>query len=220
MGTRPAEGTTRRPHAATLTWADRPGGARYQRKLDTLAALRHAALRLALDRGVEAITVADIATSAGVSRRTFFNYFATKEDALVGETPLLSAFLRDAIAARPDDESPLHTLESALQQTLGACITEGGRERIRARHQLLAAHPELIPRHLARYAAFEQLLADALAARANRHGSTGTDLGLAAALVATTVRLCLQRWAEQGDPPLSQRLTAAFATLHHGLGRS
>jgi hypothetical protein len=75
------------PAAVGVTRPGPGGGARDQHKLDTLSGLRRAAVELALERGVEHITVADIAAAAGVSRRTFFNYFATKEDALVGEYP-------------------------------------------------------------------------------------------------------------------------------------
>lgn len=208
-----AEHADRQRHAAL---PDPPSGPWRQHKLDTLAALRHAALHLALEHGVEAITVADIAIAAGVSRRTFFNYFATKEDALVGETPQLSAYLREAIAARPAAETPLAAVHTALRQTYSVFVTDDGRERIRLRYQLLASHPQLVPHHLARYVAFEHLLTEALTARDTTH-ETSTDLGLLAALAASTTRLCTQRWAEHGNPSLATRLDTAFTTLQHGI---
>jgi AcrR family transcriptional regulator len=110
------------------------GGARYQHKLETLAALRAAALQLALHQGLETITATDIATAAGVSRRTFFNYFASKEDALVGETPQLATFLREAITTRPAAEPPLTAVQTALLETAAAYITNDVRDRIRTRH--------------------------------------------------------------------------------------
>lgn len=210
-------GHSTRRYAVELAGPDHAGGARHRHKLETLAALRHAALHLALERGVDAITVNDIAGAAGVSRRTFFNYFASKEDALVGETPQLSAFLRQALADRPAHESPLTAVERALLETYRVFVTEDIRDRIRARHRLLAAYPQLLPRHLTRYAAFEQLLEDALTARATSHPEHQADPGLLATLLASTVRHCAHRWAEDGDPPLVQRLTAAFTALRHGL---
>jgi AcrR family transcriptional regulator len=209
----PSEQTTRHPHAAVVTRPGQPSGRRYQHKLDTLAALRHAALRLALTHGLEAITAAEIAEAAGVSRRTFFNYFASTEDALVGETPQLSEHLRVAIAARPTGESPLAAVRAALTETAAAMVTDDVRDRIHARHQLLTVHPELLGRHLARYAAFEGLLTEAIAARRD----TDTDPELLATLIAGAVRLCAHRWAEHGDPSLSQRLHTALATLHSGM---
>lgn len=199
-------------HATDLAASGPRSGARYRRKLDTLAALRNAALRLALDHGPGAITVADIATTAGVSRRTFFNYFATKEDALVGEIPQFTAYLHRALTGRPDEEPPLTAAEHALQETYAVFVADDVRDRVRARHQLLNTHPELLDRHLARYAEFEHVLTDALVTRRD----TSTDPELLATLITSAVRLCLHRWAHDGDPPLAQRLTTVFAALRHG----
>lgn len=196
-------------HATDLATSGTRSGTRHQRKLDTLAALRSTALRLALERGVSAITVADIATAAGVSRRTFFNYFATKEDVLVGEAPQFTAYLHQALTERPEHEPPLTAAEHALQDTYAVFFTDDVRDRIRARHQLLATHPELLGRHLARYAAFENVLTEALSARQD----SNADPELLATLIASAVRLCIRRWAHDGDPSLAQRLTDAFTTL-------
>lgn len=210
--------TTPRRHAAGLTSPARVGGARYQHKLETLAALRAAALQLALHQGLETITATDIATAAGVSRRTFFNYFASKEDALVGETPQLATFLREAITTRPAAEPPLTAVQTALLETAAAYITNDVRDRIRTRHHLLTAHPELLGRHLARYAAFEHLLTEALTTRTRHHTPPRIEPGLLATLIAGTARWCTHQWAEHGDPPLTQRLDTALSSLRTGLG--
>lgn len=206
--------STHTRYAGELTTPGPARKTRHQRKLRTLDALRRAALDLALEHGVDAISVTDIAAAGGVSRRTFFNYFPSKEDALVGENPELSAFLREAIAARPADEPPLAAVRGALDETIAAFVTDEIRNRLRARHQLLADHPELLPRHLARYVAFEQLLADSLTIRAM---PPGTDTQLLATVIAGVVRLCTRRWAQHGDPPLAERIDTAFAALHHGV---
>ena len=203
------------PVAASLTWPGPGGGARDQRKLDTLAALRRAALDLALENGVEEITVADIAASAGVSRRTFFNYFATKEDALVGENPELAEFLRQALAVRPAGEPALTALHRALRETVTVFFTDDIRDRLAARHRLISAYPALLPRHLARYAAFEQLLAESITARS---AEGGPDPELLATMAASAVRLCARQWTRDGDPPLADRIDTAFTALRDGLG--
>lgn len=64
--------------------AESPSGLRAQKKLRTLFELCSAARRLAVERGLDATTVDDIARAVGVSPRTFFNYYDTKMDAIVG----------------------------------------------------------------------------------------------------------------------------------------
>ena len=58
-----------------------------QRRLDTWNAIHQAAAKLALEEGPAGATIDSIADLAGISRRTFFNYFATKEDAVLGLGP-------------------------------------------------------------------------------------------------------------------------------------
>lgn len=202
------------PVAASLTLPGPGGGARDRRKLDTLAALRRAALELTLANGIEGVTVAEIAAAAGVSRRTFFNYFASKEDALVGENPELAEFLRQALATRPAGEPALTAVNHALRETITVFFTDDIRARFTARQRLISAYPALLPRHLARYAAFEQLLAEAITARS---AAGDPDPELLAAVTASAVRLCALQWTRDGDPPLTERLDTAFAVLRDGL---
>ena len=198
-------------HANDLS---RPGartGKRQERKLATLNALRQAALDLALAYGLDRITVHDIAVRAQVSRRTFFNYFATKEDAVVGENPEMASVVHRAITERPDSETPLVAVRSALVELAGTIVTTQMRHRIRGRHRLLTAHPELLGRHLARYAAFENLLREAISDR------DSDDPDLLATVVTSTLRLSVQRWATDDGVDLVQQLDQSLGTIHTGL---
>jgi AcrR family transcriptional regulator len=94
-------------------------GLRERKKAATRAALHEAALRLFAERGYSATTVADIAAAAGVSQRTFFRYFESKEDvALQDVTLLLPAFER-VIRGRPAAEPPLRALRDAFLAVAG-----------------------------------------------------------------------------------------------------
>ena len=85
-------------------------GRRDRKKLETRAALEHAALTLVAERGLAGVTVEDIATAVDLSSRTFFNYFPSKEDALVGANPASAAELRERLEAMPAQVPVLEAL--------------------------------------------------------------------------------------------------------------
>lgn len=76
--------------AATPSEASAPTSLRERKKAETWHAIHDAAADLALDEDTTHVTVESIASEAGISQRTFFNYFATKEDAILGvRTPTI-----------------------------------------------------------------------------------------------------------------------------------
>lgn len=117
---------------------------RERKKAETWTALHEAAASLALRDGVDQTTVEAIASRAGVSPRTFFNYFPVKEDAIVGlREPVLDEEQLSRISATADD---LVGQVSRLLMTV-AWTAIGGTDRTR-RRQLIARYPNLGRRHM------------------------------------------------------------------------
>jgi AcrR family transcriptional regulator len=98
-------------------------GRRERKKLATRLALEEAAMRLFTEKGFDGTTVEEIADAADVSARTFFRYFATKDEVLFGDhEPRLEA-MRQLLDARPADEPVMASLE-ALLRALGDLLVE------------------------------------------------------------------------------------------------
>ena len=94
-------------------------GLRERKKAETRAAISQAVLRLALERGLDAVTADDIAAAANVSVRTFHNYFGSKEEALVAAWRSEFQVHVDALRDRPADEPILVSLEHVFARHRG-----------------------------------------------------------------------------------------------------
>lgn len=175
-----------------------PGpGLRERKKQATRTALSLAALRLASERGWEAVRVEDIAAAAGVSARTFNNYFSSKEEAVMATGADRAERVRVALRARPPGEPLWDALTHALTSALGESpAVEPG---IVLRARLTLAHSQLAAEQMR----FETTMAAALAAEIARR--TGTDAErdlyprLAATLALTTTRLAFEHWVTSGS---------------------
>jgi AcrR family transcriptional regulator len=100
------------PLARTVTTP--PPGLRERKKQATRKALREAALRLALERGRDDVRVDDIAEAAGVSPRTYNNYFSSREQA-IAVTAEREARVAAAVAGRPGVPLGLRNLLGAVE---------------------------------------------------------------------------------------------------------
>ncbi|GAA5196020.1 hypothetical protein GCM10023322_64010 [Rugosimonospora acidiphila] len=98
-------------------------GRREAHKLATRQALQQAALRMFEQHGYAATTVRDIASAAGVTERTFFRYFPSKEDLVLGEIVDLIPVLQEQVRARPAGEPPY---TAVLQALLSIAAQRGG----------------------------------------------------------------------------------------------
>ncbi|MGF6883138.1 AcrR family transcriptional regulator [Nocardia sp. GAS34] len=105
--------------------------------------------------GCEQTTIEQIATAVGISTRTFFRYYATKEDIVVGDLMALGEVVRAALVARPAEEGPWDALSAALA---ALAETAGNPRRALEIALLTTANPGLRARHLEKHLRWQQLL--------------------------------------------------------------
>src|SRR5216683_3190934 len=115
-------------------------GLRARKRRQTRERLTRVAMALFLERGFEATTLDDIAAAADISRRSFFHYFASKEDVVFTWQEESTAALIAAVAARPANESMLTAAENAISAMVRQL--EPGEANIRR----AAGNPRLIAR--------------------------------------------------------------------------
>lgn len=189
-------------------------GLREHKKAATRAALRRAALRLVADRGFDAVTVEQIADVVGVAPRTFFRYFASKEEVIVDDRELaetLAALLEQTPPAQP----PVAAVRTALLSLAGR-LDAGDRAEILARQRLIAATPALLARSLEQHQAWEAVLEDWLAAHRGMADRLGNRL-LAAVCVAA-VRVAVEAWvASDGHDDVEDLVATSLDRISHGL---
>ncbi|WP_067477838.1 TetR family transcriptional regulator [Actinomadura hibisca] len=142
-------------------------GLREQKKRLTRLALIDAALELFLAQGYEATTIDEIVAAVEVSQRTFFRYFAAKEDVVTGLFAEYDAVMARALAARPPGEPPFTALFEALRVMLRA-LADGAPEnidRFRRARMVIESTPALIAAQMARHGAVAKTLAAEIARR-------------------------------------------------------
>ncbi|TDB86859.1 TetR family transcriptional regulator, partial [Micromonospora fluostatini] len=190
-------------------------GRRDRKKRQTRAALAAAALRLVAERGLDQVTVEEISDAADVSARTFFNYFSTKDEALVGDSESDRERVLRALATVPPQVPALQALRLALAEVVDE--VQGEAELWLLRMRVVMQHPVLLARLLSGNAATEQALVAALAART---GLPPDDVYpvLVVAVTGAALRTAMVRWAASGgERSLAELVNEAFAAVAAGL---
>ena len=189
-------------------------GRRDLKKQQTRDALAAAALRLAADRGLDHITVEEISAAAAVSPRTFFNYFATKDDAVLSDSTVDAADINRRLAELLPKMPVLQAIQRSLMMTIAAM--EADRDRWFLRMEVVGRSPSLLPRLIAAGSEAERETAAVVA----RH--LGVPVAgypaLVAAVTGAAFRVAMTAWAESaGALSLGGLIEQAFSALGRGL---
>lgn len=187
-------------------------GLRQRKKERTRQELAGAALRLFVEHGYEAVKVEDIAAAVDVSERTFFLYFASKEEVLWPDQAERRQEFAAALAARPRDEPPLECLRHAAMASGESYQAQDG--EMLARFRLLTQTPALKGYLLECLEAWEDEATSALLKRigSRRNGALRSRL-LASASVAA-FRVAVITWvASEGRRDLRTLAVLALDSL-------
>ena len=197
-------------------------GRQERRRKATRRAIQIAALRLAVERGLDGLTVQAISDAADIAPRTFFTHFSSKEEALAFDRLWTSSRLRASVMTRPLEEPPLDALRAVMKE-MAAEITSD-REGMHLMRELAHQNPHLIRNLLGTDEERIQAIAEVLTAR------LGTDLqkdsypSLIAWVSWAAGQAAMQQWLQAMErstgeqrPSLDAFIDEAFDLLRRGL---
>ena len=189
---------------------------RERKKLATRQAIHDAAFELVEGHGLAGTTIEAISDRAGVAPRTFWAYFASKEDAVINRDPDMPAVLHEAVLARPLEEDALTALRAVLEEYVGERLVDS--DRAVRRQQLIRREPQLMAATAASFDQVERAMVSAVAQRLGVDPAVDLLPGLLVMAAGGACRLAQQRWAdEHGRRPFADVLADAFARLTDGL---
>jgi AcrR family transcriptional regulator len=191
-------------------------GLRERKKQRTRDALLRAALELFTTRGYEETTVDEIAAAADVSQRTFFRYFASKEEVAFFVPRLAESHFVAAVRERPPGEAPLEALRRAvlenwdtLNEAVGRIVPIDLHMRV---YRVIESTPALLAAHLRRATELEEELARIVAEREGLDVDADPRPRTLVAVFGGVLRVTERTWSAGGD--FSVEAMRELATAH------
>jgi AcrR family transcriptional regulator len=201
--------------ATAATTRERPG-LRERKKQRTHDALLRAALELFTTQGYEATTVDEIAEAVDVSQRTFFRYFAGKEEAALAVIDLTQEHFLAAVRARPADEAPLEAMRNAVLEgwdAIGEAVEQVVPVDLYLRaYGMVESTPALLAAHLRRADEVAREMERIVAEREGLDVDTDARPRVAVAVFGGVMRVTERMWALGGD--LSMEAMRELTTAH------
>jgi AcrR family transcriptional regulator len=204
VATRPGAPQPSSPrHSSPQPSSQQQGAPRRERKKQqTRDALIQAALELFEAKGYERTAVREITDAVDVSERTFFRYFASKEDLALSFVRDAAGALLEALADRPPAEEPLTALRRAFRESLGRLSADGevpgGKPTYLSVLELIETTPALLAAHLRYVYDQDDDLVGVLARREGVDPATDPRPRILAAIFASLAALASRDWREAG----------------------
>jgi len=192
-------------------------GLRERKKVATRQALGEAAIRLAVERGLDKVLVEDIADAAGVSARTFNNYFASKYEAICALQQARALRIGDELRARPPGEPLWESVTQAVLSQFGPADRAPDKDWI-ARVRLVVTTPALVGEYLKVQGMAQYHLAGAIAERVGTSLETDMFPRIMAAAVSAAMQAAVERWLHSDPPvPLGPLIRQSFRQFAAGM---
>jgi len=204
----------------------RQPGLRERKKQRTRELIADTALRLFLERGFEAVTIAEIAQAADVDAKTIYNYFPSKPDLVFQRLEAFEQALLDAVRTRQAGESTLAAFARFVLDLQGLLADEEASEHLRAINRMIVASPALLAHEEQVFARFTASLAALLTEETGARADDVQPSIVAHALIGFHRSLVdyVRRATLAGTPnrklarDLRGQARAALGALEHGLG--
>jgi AcrR family transcriptional regulator len=126
-------------------------------------------------QGYDGTTVDQIAAAAGMSKRTFFRYFPSKDDLVIGKYDLFADRMAEALDERPADEPVWESLRRVFDITLDYVQDDYQRARNEAMDEIVRSTPQLYARYLEKMQRVQQLLIGRVAGRLGARDDDSSD---------------------------------------------
>lgn len=174
-------------------------------------------MRLAIERGLEKVLVEDIADAAGVSTRTFNNYFASKYEAICALQQDRALRIGDALRLRPPGEPLWDSIMHAVLSQFGPAGHAPDKE-VMARIRLVVTTPALVGEYLKAQGLAQYHLAEAIAERMRLSPDADTFPRIMAGAVTAAMQAAMERWLHADPPvPLEPLIRASFRQFVTGM---